>query len=78
MAEMVKNLPVMWETWVQSLGLQCGRPGFHPWRREWLPILVFLLGEFHRQRILVSYGPWGRKESDTTKRLTLSLHSLFC
>ena len=33
------------------------------WRREWLFSPVFLLGEFHGQRILVSYSPWGYKES---------------
>ena len=31
---------------------------------------VFLLGKFHGQRILADYGPWGHKESDTTKQLT--------
>ena len=34
------------------------------WRREPLPTPVFWPGEFHRL-----YGPWGRKESDTTERL---------
>ena len=32
-----------------------------PWRREWQPTPVFLSGEFHGQRSLVSYSPWGRK-----------------
>ena len=32
-------------------------------------------GEFHGQRSLVSYISWGRKESDTTEWLTLSLSS---
>ena len=31
---------------------------------------VFLPGEFHRQRSLAGYNPWGRKESDTTAWLT--------
>ena len=30
---------------------------------------VFLSGEFHGQRILVGYSPWGRKELDMTERL---------
>ena len=30
-----------------------------PWRREWLPTTVFLPGEFHEQRRLVGYSPWG-------------------
>ena len=45
-----------------------------PWRKEWLPTPVFLLGEFHWQRSLVGYSPWGHRESDMTKWLT---HSLF-
>ena len=32
-----------------------------PWRREWLPTPVFLPGEFHGQRSLVGYSPWGRR-----------------
>ena len=32
------------------------------------PISVFLPGEFHRQRSLVGYSPWGRKELDMTKQ----------
>ena len=34
---------------------------------------LFLPGEFHGQRSLVGYSPWGRKESDTTELLTVSL-----
>ena len=32
-----------------------------------------LAWRIHVQRSLVGYSPWGRKESDTAKRLTLSL-----
>ena len=62
---MLKNLP------------QCRRPGFDPqvkkipWRREWLLTRVFLPGEFHGQRNLVGYSPWGCKELDTIEWLTL-------
>ena len=41
------------------------RPGFDPWvwkipwRREWLPIPVFLPRDFYRQKNLVGYSPWG-------------------
>ena len=62
MAQLVKNL------------LYAERPGFDPWvgkipwRRERLPTPVFWPGEFHRL-----YSPWGRKELDTTERLSLSL-----
>ena len=47
--------------------------GVIPWRRARQPTPVFLPGESHGQRSLVGYSPWGRKESDTVERLTLSL-----
>ena len=31
------------------------------------PSPAFLLGEFHRQRNLVGYSPWGCRESDMTE-----------
>ena len=34
--------------------------------------LQFLPGKSHGQKILVSYSPWGCKESDMTERLTRS------
>jgi len=40
------------------------------WRREWQPTPVFLPGEVHGQRNVVSYGPWGCKEWDTTESHT--------
>ena len=61
-AQTVKNLPAMQETWVQSPGweelLVKGMP----------PTPVFLPGESHGQKSLVSYSPWGCKESDMTER----------
>ena len=45
-----------------------GRPGFDPWvgkipwRREWLCTPVFLPGEFHGQRNLAGYSPWGSQK----------------
>ena len=61
---MVKNLPAVQETWVQSLGwedlLEKGR----------LPAPVFLPEEFHGQRSQAGYSPWGHKESDMTERLS--------
>ena len=39
-------------------------------RRKWQPTPVFLPGEFHGQRSLVGYSPWGHRESDTTEQLT--------
>ena len=41
-----------------------------PWRREQQPTPVFLPGESHGQRSLVSYSPRGCKESDTTEQLS--------
>ena len=41
--------------------------------RESLPTPVFLPGEFHGQRRLAGYSPWGCKEWDRTEWLTLSL-----
>ena len=59
---MVKNLPAMWGTWVQSLGQK------DPLKKEMVPTLqVFLPEEFHGQRSLASYSPWGHKELDTTE-----------
>ena len=34
---------------------------------KWQPTPVFLPGEFHGQRSLVGYSPWGLKESDMTE-----------
>ena len=60
-AQMVKNLPAMQETWVRSLGWE---------ERKWQPTRVFLPGEFHGQSSLVGYSPWSCKESGTTEWLT--------
>ena len=60
---MIKNLLVMWETWVRSLGwedpLEKGKAthsSILAWRIPW-----------------TIYSPWGRKVSDTTKRFSSSL-----
>jgi len=60
----VKNLPAKQETWVGSLGWE------DPLEKgERLPTPVFLPGEFHGQRRLAGYSPWGSKELDMTERL---------
>ena len=41
------------------------------WRRRWHPTPVLLPGKSHGRRSLVGCSPWGREESDTTKRLDL-------
>ena len=60
-AQMVRNLPAVQETQVQSLGQE------DPLEKEILPIPVFLPGEFPGQRGMVGYSLWGCKEPDTTK-----------
>ena len=47
------------------------------WRRRWHPTPVFLTGKLHGRRSLVAYSPWGRKESDTTERLSTHGSSVF-
>ena len=63
MAQTVKNLPVMQETWVQSLHQECPL-------EEGIPTPVFLPREFHGQRSLVGYRPQGHKGSVMNERLT--------
>ena len=55
------------DTQVQSLCQE------DPLEAAWQPTPVLLPGEFHGQRSLVGYSPWGHKDSDRTDRLTLSL-----
>ena len=65
-----------------SDNLQCRKHRFDPWarkiswRRKWQPTPVFLPGKCHGERSLAGYSPWGRKESDTTERL--STHTPVC
>ena len=60
----LKNLPAMQETLVQSLDWE------DPLEKGVTTVPVFLPREFHGQRSLVGYSPWGHKESDMTERLT--------
>ena len=52
---------------VKNLDYKAGVPAFDPWvgkipwRKEWRPTPMFLPGEFHGQRNLVGYSPWGRR-----------------
>ena len=62
-AQTVKCLSTMWETWVRSLGWE------DPLERKWQSPPVPLPGKSHGQKTLVGYSPWGCKESDTTERL---------
>ena len=63
MAQRLKCLPAMQETWVQSLGWE------DPLEKEMATSPVFLPGESHGRMSLVGYSPRGHKESDTTERL---------
>ena len=53
MAQLVKNLSAMQETWARSLGWE------DPLEKGTQPTPVFLPKEFHGQRSLVGYSPWG-------------------
>ena len=63
---MVKRLPAMRETRVQSLGLE------DPLRRKWQSTPVLLPGKFPGWRSPVGDSPWGCKESDTTEQFPLA------
>ena len=40
--------------------------------RSWQPTPVFFPGDFHGQRSLAGYSPWGRPESDRTEWLSFN------
>ena len=67
-AQTVKNLPAMWEIqeqWVQLLGQE------DPLEKRMQPTPILLPGEFHGQKSLVGYSPWGRPdESRMSQTLT--------
>ena len=62
-AQRVKNLLAMWETWVWSLGWD------DPLEKRKATHSSILAGKSHGWRRLVGYSPWGHKESDTTEWL---------
>ena len=64
MAQVGKNLTVMQETQVLSLGQE------DTLEKGITTHSIFLSGEFHGQRSLVGYSPWDHKELDTTEQLT--------
>ena len=45
------------------------RVGKIPWRMEQLSTLAVWPGEFHGQKSLTGYSPWGCRQSDMTERL---------
>ena len=54
----------MQEMGVRSLGRE------DPLEEKMATCSSILAGEFHGQRSLVDYSPWGRKESDVTEHTT--------
>ena len=71
LAQLVKNLPAMRETWVRSLSWEdppekAMVPHSSILRRKWQPTLVFFPGKSHGHRTLVGYSPWGHEELATT------------
>ena len=61
MASMVKNLPAVQETWVQSLGWEDSLEG------EMATHSSILAWRFHGQRSRMGYSPWEPKELDMTE-----------
>ena len=59
-AQPVKRLPIMQESQVRSLSREDSL------EKEMQPTPASLPGEFHGQKSLVGYSPWGGKELDTT------------
>ena len=61
MAQTVKRLSTMRETWVRAAGWE------DPLEEEMAIHSSTLPGKSHGQRSLVGYSLWGRKELDTTE-----------
>ena len=45
--------------WAPTNAGEAGDVGLIPWRKQWQPTPVFLPGEFHGQKSLADYSPWG-------------------
>ena len=69
-AQTVKHLPAMRETWVPSLGRE------YPPDEGMATHSSILAWRISLERSLAGYSPWGHKESDTTERLHFSLSLL--
>ena len=66
---MVKNLLIMQKTRFRFLGWE------NPLEKEWLPTLASLPREFHGQRSLEGYYPWGHKESDRGNQVNMKMNA---
>ena len=67
-AQSVKNLPAVQESWVRCLGWE------DPLEKEMATHSSIFAWEIHGQKSLVGCSPWGHKESGTTERLILKLN----
>ena len=67
MAQMVKHLPVMRETWVRSLGQE---------EKEMATHSSILAWEIPWTGSLVGYSPWGRKGSMHLSDFIFTFHSI--
>ena len=73
MAQMVKRLPTMRETWVRSLGWE------DPLEKEMATHSSSLAWKIPWTEKCGRYSPWGCKESDTTEPLHLHFtHNYNC
>ena len=63
MAQRLKRLPAMWETWVQSLGWE------HPLEKEMAIHSSTIAWKIPWTEEPGTYSPWGHKELDSTERL---------
>ena len=77
-AQMVKNLPAMWETWVPSLRWE------DPLEKEMATHASILPGESHGQRSLAGYSPLSCKVTNNNNKYMYQYidrdktESLFC
>ena len=53
--------------WLSSKESSCQSKRHKRRSRKWQPTPAFLPREFHGERSLADYSPWGCKESDTTE-----------
>ena len=65
MAQMVKRLSKMRETWIQSLGWE------YPLEKETATHSSILAWRIPGHGSLAGYSPWGHKELDTIEQLSL-------
>ena len=70
-AQLIKSMSVVQETWVRSLGREDSPGGGHG-----IPLQYSHLENPHGQRSLVGCSPWGRKGSDTSEQLNTAQHEI--